>query len=571
MSDPGAATLLPDSSQLRLLCIDGLEAAAAGLALTVAATARAARCPGCGGRSRRVHSRYARTVRDLPWADLPVRLRLHVRRFFCDAPACPRRIFTERLPGVVAPYARRTDRLAAWLTRVAFALGGAPGARLLGHQRLPLSGDTLLRRIRATALPAGPPPRVLSVDDFAFRRGATYGSILVDLERHRVVDLLPDRQAATFAAWLGARPPPRVLSRDRGGEYARGGRQGAPAAVQVADRFHLLKNVGEAVERVLRRHAAALRQVPAALRQVPAPLRQVPAAPPPAPPGPAPPEGGWPALWRELRRGQRDRRASRARTKHERDARFAAIHAGAARGLNTSAVARAVGAHRHTVQRYLALPEAPERAYTARRPSILAPYAGYLLERWRQGERQALALWRELVAQGYPGRYRQVARLVAVLRRRERAGPGRAPLAPPDGLTPKRALGLLLARPPDRTPEEQAAVARLPALHPDLRAAVGLLDGFAHLLRGQAGNSPAQSWAQLEQWLAAAAGSGLPEFAAFAAKARQDLWAVAAGLILPYSQGQTEGQVNRLKALKRAMYGRAKFDLLRQRVLYTAA
>src|SRR5262249_5695423 len=154
------------------------------------------------------------------------------------------------------------------------------------------------------------------------------------------------------------------------------------------------------------------------------------------------------------------------------------------------------------------------------------------------------------------------------LRRRERAAPRRPPLAPPDGLTPKRALGLLLARPPDRTPEAQAAVARLPALHPDLRATVGLLDGFARLLRDKPGGSPAPRWAQLEQWLAAAAGSGLPEFDAFATKARQDLWAVAAALILPYSQGQTEGQVNRLKALKRAMFGRAKFDLLRQRVLY---
>jgi hypothetical protein len=333
----------------------------------------------------------------------------------------------------------------------------------------------------------------------------------------------------------------------------------------VADRFHLLRNVGEAAERVLRRHAAALRQVP---------------APPPAragPPGPAPPEvgaGGWPALWRELRREERDRRAARARTKQERDARFAAIHGAAARGLNTSAIARAVGAHRHTVQQYLALPAAPARAAPAGRPSILAPFAGYLLERWRQGERQALALWRELQAQGYPGRYRQVARFVAALRRRDRPsragrrGPALASLPPPDGLTPKRALGLLLARPAARTPEEQALVVRLPGLHPDLRAAVGLLDGFARLLRGRAGAPPAQRWAQLEQWLAAAAGSGLPEFAAFAVKARQDLWAVAAALILPYSQGQTEGHVNRLKALKRAMYGRAKFDLLRQRVLY---
>jgi transposase len=571
MSDPGATALLPDPSQLRLLCIGGPDAEPAGLVLTVAAKARAARCPGCGGRSGRVHSRYTRTVKDLPWAELPVRLRLQARRFFCDAPACPQRIFTERLPGVVAPYARCTDRLAAWLTRVAFALGGEPGARLLGHQRLPRSGDTLLRRIRATALPAGPPPRLLSVDDFAFRRGQSYGSILVDLARHRVVDLLPDRQAATFAAWLGARPPPLVLSRDRGGEYARGARQGAPEAVQVADRFHLLRNVGEAAERVLRRHAAALRQVPA-------PPPPDPRAPPgTGAPRPAPPEAGWPALWRELRREERDRRAARARTKQDRDARFAAIHGAAARGLNTSAIARAVGVHRHTVQQYLALPAAPARESPAGRPSILAPYAGYLLERWRQGERQALALWRELVARGYPGRYRQVARFVAALRRREevgrpgRRGEARAALPPAEGLTPKRARGLLLARPAARTPEEQATVARLPALHPDLRTAVGLLDGFARLLRSTGGEAPAQRWAQLERWLAAAAASGLPEFAAFAAKARQDLWAVAAALILPYTQGQTEGQVNRLKALKRAMYGRAKFDLLRQRVLYAAA
>jgi transposase len=572
MSDPGGAAFLPDARQLRLLWIDGSgrpDSEPAGLVLVVAATARAARCPGCGEPSRRVHSRYGRTARDLPWGELPVRLRLHVRRFFCDAPVCPRRIFTERLPGVVAPYARCTDRLAAWLTHVAFALGGEPGARLLGHQRLPRSGDTLLRRIRATALPAGPPPRLLSVDDFAFRRGQTYGSILVDLERHRVADLLPDRQAATFAAWLGARPPPLVLSRDRGGEYARGARQGAPEAVQVADRFHLLRNVGEAAERVLRRHAAALRQVPA-------PPPPAPRAPRGAgPPRPAPPEvgaGGWPALWRELRRGERDRQAARARTKQDLDARFAAIHGAAARGLNTSAIARAVGVHRHTVQQYLARPAAPARESPARRPSMLAPYAGYLLERWRQGERQALALWRELVAQGYPGRYRQVARFVAALRRREQAGRRGAALAPPpDGLTPKRARGLLLARPAARTPEAAAAVARLAALHPDLRAAAGLLDGFARLLRDKAGGPPAQRWAQLEQWLAAAAGSGLPEFDAFAVKARQDLWAVAAALILPYSQGQTEGHVNRLKALKRAMYGRAKFDLLRQRVLYAAA
>jgi transposase len=547
MPGPSAFTLLPGAERLRLLCV-GAEPA--GIVLTVAGKAEGCRCPACGWRSRRVHSRYARTVRDLPWAELPVRLRLRARRFFCANAACPRRIFTERLPGVVAPYARRTDRLTAWLSRVAFALGGEPGARLLRHQRLPWSGDTLLARIRASALPDRPPPRVLGVDDFAFRRGRRYGTILVDLERHRVVDLLPDRLAATVAIWLKARPPPRVISRDRGGEYARGAQQGAPEAIQVADRFHLLKNVGETVERVLRRHADLVGQVPVPPRACPRPDE--------------------PGIWHELRRDRRDRLMDHERSERVVQARFAAIQGGAAAGLNKSAIARALGVHRHTVQKYLALPAAPERRYTVRRASVLAPYAGYLLERWRHGGHKAMPLWRELLARGYPGRYRQVARFVAALRRRERAGPPGPALAPSAGLTPKRAVGLPLTRPPERTPEEQAALKRLWTLHPDLQAAERLFDGFAHLIRDRAAAPPAQRRQEIEHWLTDAAGAGLPEFAAFVTKLRQDLEAVAAGLVLPYSQGQTEGQVNRLKTLKRAMYGRASFELLRRRVLYAA-
>ncbi|MGH2353217.1 MAG: ISL3 family transposase, partial [Chloroflexota bacterium] len=373
---PGPA-LLPDPTQLRLVC---LAVEPSGIVLTVATSAQAARCPVCRRRSPRVHSRYVRTVTDLPWLELPVRLRLHVRRFFCDNATCTRRIFTERLPGVVAAYGRRTNRLTAWLTHVAFALGGEPGARLLRQQRLPLSGDTLLTCIRATTLAAHPAPRVLGVDDFAFRRGRRYGTILVDLERHRVVDLLPDRLAATFTTWLTAREPPAVITRDRGGEYALGARQGAPNAVQVADRFHLLKNVGETVERVLRRHADLVRRVPA----------------------PCSPRDPWPELWLRLRREQRDRRSARDRTARETQARFAAIRRCAACGLNKSAIARALGVHRHAVQKDLALPAAPERRHVWRKPSPLAPYTGYLLERWRQGARKAMPLWRELVAQGYP-------------------------------------------------------------------------------------------------------------------------------------------------------------------------
>ncbi len=251
-------TILPDPDRLHVL---SLSADAETITLSVCTTGQTARCPGCGDQSTRVHSRYTRLLADLPWQGVPVRVRLRMRRFFCDTLACPRRIFTERLPGVVAPYARRTERLTSWLTHIAFALGGRAGARLLRALQVVASRDTLIRHMRAVPFADAPTPRVLSIDDFALRRGRTYGSILVDLERQRVVDLLLDRSAATFAAWLADHAGVEVICRDRSTEYADGARQGALAAVQVADRFHLVKNLGEVALRVLRRHAPRSRAV----------------------------------------------------------------------------------------------------------------------------------------------------------------------------------------------------------------------------------------------------------------------------------------------------------------------
>src|SRR5262249_7003149 len=316
--------LVPDPDRLEVLA---LAADRGMILLTVRTCGETARCPVCSRPTSRVHSRYRRTLADVPWQGLPARVVLWSRRFFCDAADCPRRIFTERLPGVAAPHARRTDRLRDWLLHVVFALGGAPGARLLHQLGVPVCGATLLAQLRVRDRPAQPTPRVLSVDDFAFRRGQTYGSILVDLERHRVVDLLPDRQAATFAAWLGGRPPPRGIRRRRGGGGAPGGPQGgAPARPRGDPGPPPQRRRGAGGSPPGRRAGGGGGRVP---RRPGAPRRGAPAPPPPAPPGGAPPPaGGWPALWRELRREQRDRRASRARTQQERAARFAAIHAG---------------------------------------------------------------------------------------------------------------------------------------------------------------------------------------------------------------------------------------------------
>jgi transposase len=525
-------TLLPDPERLHLI---GVFADDHGITLAAAVGVDRARCPGCGIEAERVHSHYVRAPADLPWQGIAVRLRLQVRRFFCDNHACARRIFAERLPGVVAPHARRTERLAAWFSHVAFALGGEAGARLLRLLGVATSGDSLLRHIRGVGIKERSMPRLLSVDDFALRRGRTYGTILVDLERERVVDLLPDRRADTFAAWLNEHPGVEVISRDRSGEYADGARRGAPGAVQVADRFHLLKNLGDAVERVLRRHATLLLRVPA-------PDRPRATSPPLRP----------------------DRAVSRERTGAVVRQRFAAVEAAAAVGLSTAAIARALGLHRHTVQKYRALAAAPERRQRAGGAHLLAPYEGYLLERWRQGDRNARRLWREIAAQGYPGGYRTVARFAAHLRTQARAG---APLPTP-GLTPRHAAGLLRARAEALDPAERRASAQVRGLHPEIATAAALLDRFAALIRER--GCPGQA-NRLGCWMTDAHTAGVPELRSFVVKLRQDTEAVLAGLTLPYSQGQAEGRINQLKLIKRSMYGRAGFDLLRLRVLHAAA
>lgn len=534
------AAFFPHLAGLR---IEQAHISDARITLAVAATSRTAPCPLCGTRSSDHQSEYHRTLADAAWGTRSVTLRLRVRRFWCRNPACPRRIFAERFPLLAADYARRTLAQQTALRDLGLALGGQAGARLARRLGVPTSQDTILRLVHATPVPPVGTPRVVGIDDFAFRKGRDYGTAVVDLEHHRILDLLPDRTVATVAGWLASVPSLQVVVRDRYDAYAAAITTGAHQATQVVDRFHIMKNLGDALERFLLTKGACLRQVTleeAVTGEEPA------AAPPPEPPHS-------PHLQRMVEASQQ---------RHEKYVeRYRAVHHLRGQGLDVAAIARAVGISRRTTYRYLDMPEPPEpKRGPRRRRTPLDRYLPYLMQRWEAGCQNAMRLWREIRDQGYAGSASTVSRLAARLRRQQRAGQRPNPLPPArHHLTVRQGVMLLLRRPADLTPAQQAARERLCALDPTIATASALTQDFVSLLRGRQGE-------RLDAWVAAVLASSIRELRGFATGLKGDP-AVRAGLTEIWSNGQTEGQINRLKLIKRQTYGRAGFGLLRIRAL----
>ena len=537
---PFPAALLPHAPGLLIEDVSLVDQA---FVVVLRSTAPTAVCPGCQQLSARIHRHYERSPTDLPWGGTPLRLLLRVRKFFCPTPACPRRIFTERLPGVIAPSARTTSRLTDLLRAIAFALGGEAGARLARQIGVTVHPATLINLIRRAPLPVYPSPKILGVDDWAQRKGIRYGTALVDLERHHLVDLLPDRTAETLAQWLTAHNDIAIIARDRRGAYATGARQGAPDAVQVADRWHLLSNWHEAIERVFNRYRSAIKQV-----TIPKPF------PPKQPAVKAlPPQS--------VNRQRKYAEERRARVQAERLALYTLIRERHAKGEYLTTIARDLKLNYKTARKYALADECPmPKAYPPRQRR-LTPYEPYLRARWAEGCRNGKQLHREIVAHGFRGTRPLVATFVAQLRRAECAGtPGAPTTTTGESLTPHTAAMLLLRRPERCSDTERAAIEQLRACHADIATTMTFTERFVAIVRERRGE-------ELSPWLADAQGSGIREIGQFAIKVRQDEAAVRAGCTLRWSNGQTEGQVTRLKLLKRQMYGRAKFDLLRLRAL----
>lgn len=357
----------------------------------VRSTQSSSKCPSCGTSSVRVHSHYTRDPADLPVAGTTVTLHVEVRRCYCDQRDCARHTFSASFPDFLAPYQRRTQRLEHTVRELGLALGGAAGARLARQLAIRLRPDTLLRALHRQEPTPAPAPRVLGVDDWALRRGHTYGTVRVDLERHRPLDLLPARKAETLAAWLKQPPGIELISRDRAGAYAEGARQGAPEALQVADRWPLLNNLRETLERVLNRHHRALQRTAEAVAALPPTVATAAgsAAPEPAS-GPGP---------RPRTRAERDRTERRER----RLARYQAVLELDRQGGSSRAIARQLGLQRVTVRRYLQAEGLPERAARAPGPRLLDPCRAYLPQRWNAGGHNARHRFRQLLGPGLQG------------------------------------------------------------------------------------------------------------------------------------------------------------------------
>jgi len=519
------------------LHVDKVEDLGDAVLITARSRAPEGACHRCGLFSARVNSRYRRRLHDLAAGGRPVMIDLEVRRFFCGNPECELRTFAEQVPAVALRHQRRTPLLGSVLEAVALALAGRAGARLASALGIEVSPGHLIRLIRALPDPGIGQVTVVGVDDFAKRRGHSYATILIDMDTHRPIDVLEDRQADTLAQWLRAHPGVQVICRDRAGAYAEGAREGAPDAIQVADRFHLWQNLCDAVEKTVISCRADLREP----------------APEPVESGPA--EAGTgdcagtagPAAGQDPDPG---RLAVRARERH------AAVHDLLAQGRTHTQICAMLGLSPKTVRKFIRA-ATPEQVTAGPRPpsSGIDRFGPYLHERWNQRCTDAVQLHAEIQAQGYRGSSRSVRRYLHPLR-----ATLTAPVLLPPPPTVREVTRWITSHPDHLTDEETVKLGQVKARSAPLNGTAGHVTAFAEMMTGRHGD-------RLPAWITAVDLDDLPSLHSFTSGIRRDQAAVTNGLTLEHSSGAVEGNVCRIKALKRQMFGRANLDLLRKRIL----
>ena len=506
------------------LAIESIETEADKLRIDARSLSGTAACPVCGTMSARIHSRYRRTLTDLPSQGRHVVVSVCARRFRCVLADCRQRIFAERLETTVGgPFARRTARLEGIVHHLGLALGGRPGQNFARRLLLPVSNDTLLRVVRRKAVQPPEEPRVIGIDDFAWKRGHRYGTIICDLERRRIIDILPDREAATATAWLAGHPSIKIIARDRGAGYKQAATEGRPDAIQVADRWHLMENASAAFLTAVQRSMVAIRKTVGA--------------------------------------GIVDPAALSAAERHQhtgwlrREAENADILALSAQGVTIKEIMRRTDKSRGLVRQVV---RGGRHDIFRSRMSSLDPFLTQLETAWSGGSHNGAALWRAMKTKGFTGSLRVVTEWAT----RKRKDEGTATRDKRPNKTPSaRRIARMMTTERDTLSKVVArTIAMIGAAVPDLTTARDLLDRFHRMIQHRQAK-------RLDEWLADAK-PGL--MASFASGIAQDRTAVKAALTEPWSNGQTEGQNTKLKLVKRQMYGRANLDLLRARLIGAA-
>jgi transposase len=571
--------LLPSS----LLTLTTLERGDAGWTV-IANGPDHARRPRCRHVSTARHSRYVRTLKDLPTAGAAVSLRVRVGRWRCRQPACAVRFFTGALPGVAEAYGRRTSRAEAVTELIGQALGGRAGERLLGRLGLPVSDDTIVRRLKKRARPVAVDARVVGVDEWAKRKGLNYGTIVVDLERRTVVDVLDTYDVEAVERWFSAHPQIHTICRDRNGRYAKAAHTGAPAAFQVAVRFHLVQNLRETIERELAVHRPQLRVARDGPVVPTAPVTASGSNPTVHLPVTARERLLWPA-----RRLALDTEIARQR-RHEMPDLFDRFKTLQATKLPMAVIARQLGFNRRRLDRWAKVDALPTRSPMPARPRSAEPFRAYLRQRWDAGYRNGRLLLGEIQALGYTGTHKSVNKLVSPWRLGNVAYESHAPFpllpsnmstsvsdtptspsrtdAKARQISPQIAAALLAKPRPELTGPQGAIVDALKAGCPGYAVMRPLMLGFRSLLRQSTTPSKkARTTVALHRWMDRAHATGIRSLQNFVERLRRDVLAVEAAVITRWSNGPVEGHVNRLKTIKRQMYGRAGVELLRARLI----
>lgn len=450
-------------------------------------------------------------------------------------PACEREIFAEQVDGLTEPHARRTGALRGLLTSIAVALAGRAGARMAALAGVPVGRSTLLRMLRALPDPQVGQVTVLGVDDFAKRRGNSYGTVMVDMDTHTPIDLLDGRTAGDLAAWLTDHPGVEVICRDRAGAYADGAREGAPDAVQVADRFHLWQNLAQALDKTIRAHRSCLQDSPEPSTEDETRGEAEPVERP------------------KTLDSYGSERPMVARTRE----RYAQVQALRNNGASLNAISRELGLAFRTARKYATATGVDELlAPTLGRFSKLDEFKPYLTCRWNEGCTNAAQLLAEIKAQGFTGSRRAVQGWLKPLRGHHNVR--QEPCPPPK---PRRVTGWIMTHPDRLDTEDKARLEQILARCPELADAAEHVRSFATMMTNRNGHL-------LDDWITTTEAGDSPHLAAFATGLRRDHAAVQAGLTLHHSSSAVEGTVNKIKFLKRQMFGRANFDLLRVRVLH---